>query len=289
MNSQNEQWYYKIIYFFIANQIFLKRFLVVFLILTNIFLWWTSGVKLVNYLSDTKNYEKIILSLNTPIIDWQKIRENNKQQDLQIISVDKISLGNNKYNLVAKVYNPNSRWSVANLNYAFVIDGFVLDWQDDFINTESNKYLFNFSYTSQNYPQEVTLKLGQIYWSPIDLNKRKDAVPIDQLEILNTNFTQSENQAIVDFEILNKSYFNFWQIGLQVILFQGERIVGVNYLTTSGLLSSERRKLSTAMLEKISPPSRIEIIPDIDIYNKNNYFYNNEQPVNLIKGVRTKR
>lgn len=290
MNSEtHEQWYYKIIYFFIANQIFIKRLMVMILILFNIALWWIGGVKIINYLADSKNYEQTILVLSAPVVDWQKIHEATKPQDIQILSVEKISLGNNKYNLVAKIFNPNARYSVAYLNYAFMVDGFVLDWQDSFINPESEKYLFSFSYVSENYPSEISLKLGGISWSPINNFKKETAVPMDQIEVLNTNFVQDNNQNIIDFEVINKTHFNFWQIGWQVLLFQGERLVGVNYLTSSGFLSGETRKLSVASLEKIPTPSRIEILPDIDIFDKNNYFFNNQPAVNLIKGVRIKK
>lgn len=288
-NELHQQWYYKIIYFFIANQIFIKRLMVMLLILLNIILWWNGGVKIINYLADTKNYEQTILALSTPLINWQKINETNKPQDLQILSVEKISLGDNKYNLVAKIYNPNTHYSIPYLNYAFVVDGFVLDWQDSFINTESEKYLFNFSYVSENYPSEVSLKLGTISWSPINALTSETAVPLDQIEILNTNFIQDQNQNIVDFEVINKTHFNFWQVGWQILLFQGDHLIGVNYLTSSGFLSGETRKLSAASLEKIPTPSRIEILPDIDIFDKNNYFFNDEPSVNLIKGARTKK
>ncbi|PIT90072.1 hypothetical protein COU23_00520 [Candidatus Kuenenbacteria bacterium CG10_big_fil_rev_8_21_14_0_10_36_11] len=287
MNNESQtQWYYKIVYFFIANQVLFKRLAVVLLILINIALFWFAGVRLVNYSADTKNYQQILTELTALDTSLEKYRDTHKPFDLEIISVDKISLGDNKYDLVAKLSNPNLNW-LADLQYAFIVDGLMLDWQSTFILPGESKYFFKFNYYSLNYPVSMELKLGANNWQRIkakDLSRVLQEIVIGEPESLAQN-----NYTEIKFSAENLSHFNFWQVGWQVVAYNGAYPVAINYVTIDKFLSGQKRTVSAAWNYNFGVPSKIEIIPDINIYNDKNYFKSDAPAVNLIRGARDEK
>mgnify|MGYP005640239963 CR=1 FL=1 len=282
--EQPQQWYYKVVYFFIAYQVVLGRLLVVLLILFNIIIWWIGGVKIVNYLITTDNYNKILSELTKDKINWKVYHEQHRPKQLKIISVDKIKVNNNKYDLIAKVHNPNINWLVKKINYAFMVDGYPLDWQNSFILPGRDKYLFHFSYFSHNVPRQIDLKIGQISWQKVKGVNKTNIV--DNIIIKDKTFSENKKISQVEFNALNNTPYGFWQIGWQIILYQGQRPIAINYVTSQGFLANENRQISVAWSESLPSPSKIEIIPEIDVFDESNYIIDTTSPVNLIKGAK---
>lgn len=281
MNSElQNQWYYKIAYFFIANQVLFKRLAVVLLLLIDIGFFWFSGVGLVNYFADTKNYQKILSELSKADNAIRQYRETHKPLDLEIISINKISLGNNKYDLVAKISNPNERW-VNNIEYGFVVDGLALDTWSTFVLPLQEKYLFNFNYYSLNYPNNVELKIRTNHWQKVDSENQI----LQEIIVGEQEFQSERGHSEIKFSVENLSHFNFWQVGWQVVAYGGSYPMAVNYVTADSLLSGQKREISTAWNYDFSQPTKIEIVPDINVYDSNIFFRTNDLPVNLIKGI----
>lgn len=280
-----QQWYYRIAYFLVANQVVFKRLVVVLLILLNIIIWWKGGVRVVNYLSTIEKYNKVLIQLTENEVAWQNYHLQNKPRDLEIISVDKIRVEGNKYDLVAKVRNSNSAWQIQALSYAFEVDGFITDWQTNFISPASSKYLFHFSYISPSHPDQVDLKISHISWQRVRDKNKIDI--LGQIVAENEKFKQDKNISQVQFDAFNNSYFSFWQIGWQIVLYQGKRPVAVNYVTTHNFLSGQSRQVSVAWSEALSSPAKIEIIPEINVFDDKSYMSGTDtSPVNLIKGAK---
>lgn len=288
VNENNNPWYYKIAYFFIANQVVFKRLLVVLLILLNIILWWSSGVKIVNYLANSSKYNQSLISLTENQIDWENYHLKNKPQDLEIISVNKIKIDQNKYDLLAEIYNPNTDWQIEEITYAFIVDNYILDWQTDFVLPGQNKYLFKFSYFSTNPLSEIDLKIDDINWQRV---KDKSKIELlDSILIQNENFSTTGDIAQLEFEVTNNSPYSFWQTGWQIILYQGSRPVAINYVTSNNFFSGETKNIVASWSESVTRPTKTEVLPDINIFDENNYITDLEiPPVNLIKGASDER
>lgn len=287
MNNQlYRQWYYKIAYFLVANQVVFKRLFVVLLILLNIILWWVAGVGLINYWVRGDSYNKMLTSLGQNLINWDFYHAQNRPQSLEIVLVNKIKTSLNKYDLVAKVHNPNLDWHIREVNYAFVVDGFVLDWQSVFVLPGQDKYLFHFSYFSQSNPEQVDLKIGHINWQRVREKNRLEIV--DDILVENKKLETNKNISQIKFDATNNTHFSFWQVGWQIVLYQGQRPMATNYVTTHSFVTGEKRKISATWIETLGGnySTEIEIIVDIDIFDDSNYMTETEiPPVNLIRGA----
>lgn len=289
MQTENtNQIYYKIAYFFINNQVVFKRMIVVVLILINIFLCLIAGVGLINYFTNTNRYNKDLFNLVENSINWSNYRDNQKPLALKVLEVDKIKSALDTYDLVAKIENPNIVWNCQSFKYAFVIDGFVSDWQTTFILPKQNKYLFKFSYPSQTALEQVDLKIEATNWNRIKKIDQDRIFILKDFDITDEEFNLKNSLAQIKFKANNQSSFSFWQVGWQIALYRNERLVSVNYVTIHNFMSGQERQISAAWNTSLVAPSRIEIIPDMDIFDENNYIFDIDSPVNLIRGAKTR-
>jgi len=287
-DEQNSSRYYKIVYFFVANQIVFKRLGVVLLILVNIAIWWIAGTGLVTYLASIKDYNEMLDRLVEHQIDWQVYRLQNQQEDLRTISVQAVRAGSNKYDLVASVYNPNSKWHAAEVTYAFVVDDYVLDWQTDFVLPGKEKYLFDFNYFSNSFPENVSLKIGSIKWQRV--NDPTCLNVLDSLKIENAVLSSVSGVQEVNFIVKNNGAYSFWQMGWQIVLYQGNIPIGANYVISSNLRAGEEREVSATWTENLGFSARVDVLPDVNVFDETNYITSSETPpVNLIKGAKTSR
>ncbi|MBU4481980.1 hypothetical protein L6278_01670 [Candidatus Parcubacteria bacterium] len=290
MQTENSnQIYYKIAYFFINNQVVFKRMIVFLLIFLNIILWWIAGVSMVNHLANTNVYNQDLTNLVNNTINWSTYHDQQKPLELKVLEVDKIKINSGKYDLVAKVKNLNTGWSCKSLKYAFVVDGFVTDWQEANILPQQDKYLFKFSYPSRVTPDQIDLKIKVNNWQRIKKIDQNRIFILKDFVVSDEKFNVENNLQQIKFIASNQSSFSFWQVGWQIVLYRSDRLVGANYVTTQNFMSNSTRQISVTWNESLATPSRIEIIPELDIFDENNYILGSDNPVNLIRGVQIKK
>lgn len=282
--------YYKISYFIIANQVVFKRLVVVLLILICVVVWWIGGTKLVKNISEIDEYNYMLTEMAKDHINWQEQHIKNKVKDIQIEEINKIKTEKDKYDFVAKISNPNFNWYAKNIRYAFEVDGYILDWQDTFILPGQEKYLFKFSYESKIQPQDLDLKIKDISWQRVK-NEDEDRINIlEDIIIEQEDFSAGKDFSQLEFTGINNGLYNFWQIGWQVVLYQGSRPIAAHYITTQEFLAGDEKQISAAWIENLSSPSKTEIIPDINLFDDNIYITDPDTPpVNLIKGAKDKK
>ncbi len=289
LEEQQKTWYYKISYFFIANAVVFKRLAIILLILINVGVWTWGVIEFESYLRSAFSYNKLMEDLIQTKIDWQNIQQKNKPQKITFSAVN-ILRNDDSYDFVVKAYNPNKDWKVRQVNYTFLVDNYMLEERSEFILPGQNKYLTSFSYSSKIPPQQVEFKVNNLQWQRIKNEELDKMQIIDNIIIDNKNFKSSSNLSQLSFEAFNNTHYNFWQIGWQIALYKNEKLYAYNYLTSNTFLATDKRQISATWLEDLSSPGRIEILPDVDVFDEGNYIVNTDKStINLIKGARTKR
>lgn len=286
----NNSSYYKLVYFFIANQILFKKIAVGALVVLNVIVWLVGGIKIITYLVNTHQHQVMLMELVENGINWESYHQKNSPEKLDIVSLHKINLDNNHYDLLAKVYNPNSEWSVEKVTYAFVIDGYVTDWQSDFVLPQQNKFLFKFSYPTVKAPQTLDLQIQNIKWRHIETSNKINTSDLNNILIEDKIFSEDKKIPHLSFKATNNTSFNFWKVGWQIVLYQGSQPVAISYLTSDNFFLGDQRTISTSWDQPYGQPTTIEIKPDIDIFDDNYLLSDiNTSTVNLIRGAATHR
>ncbi|MBU1148940.1 hypothetical protein KKI23_02500, partial [Patescibacteria group bacterium] len=184
-----------------------------------------------------------------------------------------------KYDLVAKVSNPNGRWIVKSFQYRFVGDNFETAWQDSFLANNEQKYLFYFGYESSSgsanlIGQEVDVEIRQIEYQRI---KDPVKVPDVHFDIVNVNYDtlyladSGETVSQVTAEITNNSVYSFWQVGFQIVMMANDQPISINYTTVDNFDTLLSKNLDVKWQARIAGVGSVEIVPDFNIIDNDNY------------------
>ncbi len=261
-----------------------KRFVtatIVILILLSAGFFFYSGYHYTYYLLEGKdNDEQLLneLSRYEPVSLEYKLK--NSARDLQFYKVETFSV-DGSYDLVAKISNPNDKY-YANYSYCFVENDIELACDEGFIFPLESKYLLALAIEREYRPQ-VQLRMKSIGWTRVNLHKYPDweSHYNDRLNFTVSDIrfkparksALSENLSldVLEFEISNDTAFGYWQVPLNIVLFSGNQIVGVNRHVLDGFISGETRSARLVWSGNITSANEVQVIPTLDIVDESIY------------------
>jgi hypothetical protein len=223
------------------------------------------------------NYNKDQSALkNWATIDYQNIRHLVNPKPLQIVETTVISSGVGKYDLVAKIVNPNSTWIASEIKYKFYIDNNIYTpVQASFILAEEEKYFMVLAYESAERVKDFTVEIEGISWknlNKIELKDVKVEISNEKLDSVTGLSHGQSNIRRLSFDVYNDSIYNLWQVGFQIVLLGSQnKIAAANYLMINNLSSFEEKKIEINLFNAPSYPREIIILPEVNIFNEDNF------------------
>ncbi|PIY78563.1 MAG: hypothetical protein COY82_01820 [Parcubacteria group bacterium CG_4_10_14_0_8_um_filter_35_7] len=261
----------KIGYWYLTHKAILNKYLVIFLIVLNIVLWGYSGYRWVMYYIETPSYEKMIAEMPKDLINWKDFHEKHQPQPLQVIETTAISLGKGKYDLVAKIENPNIHWMVEDFKYQFSLGGSLKETKESFVLPGEAKFLIDLGVRGAG---EANVIFKDIDWFRISkfeiLKKERLDFVFKNIHFVPASFEEEGKIPIskVTFDAANQSVYNFWEVGFYVILYRGTEIVGVNYITLERFFSGEKRSVEVKWYEKLPQVTKVIVEPEVNILDE---------------------
>ncbi len=194
-------------------------------------------------------------------------------RDLAIGSVLVFS-DNGNYNLAAEINNPNNNW-YAEFDYFFVIGQQTTLVRRGFIMPNEKKYLTEFLYKSSQRPSQATTQITNISWQRIRPDDADGDIKafVDEHLAIEANNIKTSNQgqmSRINFDLTNRTPYNYWEVDLYMLSKSGSRILDINKYQVQQLRSSEDREVSILWPGSL-PSSRVEIIPSVNIFDEDNY------------------
>lgn len=265
----------KFAYWFTTNKEKIKKIgLIIFGLIDLMFISYSAWGFADYYLNLNKERQ---LFQNWSFIDFSQVREQNKPLPIQVL--DTVILGGNfgKYDLVAKIKNPNDQWVIYPLSYHFLIDNNLTSAeQATFIMAGEEKYLMLLAHESPERIKNFTVQFDNIGWRRISgaNNLKNIEIKISDIDLapVTTKTSAQSNIQRVSFTAFNNSIYNIWEIGFQVVLLGSQnRPVAVDYIKVSNFPTNSSRKIE---INFISPPPNIRktiVLPEVNIFDENNF------------------
>ncbi|MCF6276883.1 MAG: hypothetical protein L3J07_03510 [Candidatus Magasanikbacteria bacterium] len=185
-----------------------------------------------------------------------------------------------KYDLTAKVANPNKMWG-AKITYKFLFSGGETDSRSVIVlpNTESPVIYFGLS--SVVFPTNVRLVVENIEWKRVGPHISTDPIGFvssrTDFFVENFNFTRGslvENAVPVnriEFDIINNSAYGFWEPLFVVELLNGDQTVGYIPLTLSQFRSGDMEHIDLRSFIQTSNVREVKLHYLLDIFEDNSY------------------
>lgn len=181
-----------------------------------------------------------------------------------------------KVDILAPVENPNERFW-AEIEYRYVIGGVEQPSLETFVLPGQTKYLAHLGAPSDG---AVELKVERRLWHRAGLfgADSLQSVYDTRLDIRAENpvFVPADPLATTpvsraDFTLANRTAFGYYDIDLLVLLYRGDAVVGVNALRADRLAAGERRAMQIFWYQALPQVTRVEVVPDINIYDAGVY------------------
>ena len=253
--------------------------LVWFLVVAAAVLWSYSLYYLTNYLlTGVRENQKYLEQLSQPV----DVVHYDYDSKLLIGQAQVIALKDGYYDLSGTLTNNNDNaWGT--FSFYFVIDGKRQEGGQGFILPNETKMVAALNQQIPGTATQATMALEGFTWHRLDAHKipnwddfkashldfavyDKIFTPADQ-----TGLTQNLEINNLSFSITNKTPFNYKQAPFLAILYNGDKIVGVNRYVGLNFVPQSQLKASLSVVGHLPPITSIDVVPDVNLFDEGNY------------------
>lgn len=261
------EWKLKLSYFYSEHHLMIKRtgiFLLFFADLVIVFLF---GSIFINYQTGILKEHALLNSLPINLISHTMVEKKLSPQPLEFGKTQKVPARGDKYDILLTVKNRNQDWAVEQIRYTFTAGGQNLEPRETFILPKSEKPLMYFGARKKG---AVSLKVLGIKWKRIrdySLISYKDSIKIDEAIYTPSSSTKLEGE--IKLTVFNDSPFDFWEVGLPIVLVDNRATpIGITYTTANQLKAQEKREISIGWHDDlIKRVRRVEVTPEVNLLN----------------------
>jgi len=256
-----------------------KKIIIAILIAINIVFWGIFIYQLVLYIIYTPNYQQTINGLTTNLIDSQSYQRLMQTNPPMVDNVYLINLGTDTqdpqkkdYTLVAEVENDNQQWIITSLVGQFDLAGQPVTVQG-FLMPQQKKYFLALRQQSTQSVLTTSFTIKNATWRRVKPAERDRLNLINQLSFENINFIPAavaNNKATppqVEFNAINHSAYGYWQVNVQVILYQGGGVVDAYVFPITNLMTGQSRTVTFNLIHNINFVSQIVVVPDVNFFD----------------------
>lgn len=226
-----------------------------------------------SYLVGIPDHNRVIQSL-TASVNYTGIHPRFAAQPLQILNTQILPSRANKYDIVAELANPNSRFLVW-FDYYFVVGGIKTPTQRGFLLPGETRLIASLGLENAlgGLP---TIVLENIKNERIDNRKVADTVSWQayRLNFQISDFVFSKSLAqeggnvdAVQFKLTNASPYNYKSVNFYIALLQNGQMVGILPLHLDSIGSLEVKDIDVRSFVQNLSISEIAIYPIINVYD----------------------
>lgn len=263
----------KINYFFLSHKGDLKKWWVIILIAVDVFIVVFVFTNIIMYSLGIAKQNRLMIAMAVSPLDYQAIRAESSPQSLEAVSTTVLLVPNGKYDLVGIIRNSNKNWKVTSVDYKFSVNGAETEVLNDSILPNSDKYLtaLGVSQSGVGGSADISLIIENLEWERIIMD---ESLLTGEFLVENVIFdsTVADDLTIywVKADLTNTGYKSYWQTKFIIVLYSGEKIVGIKYVYFDQFKAGEQRS-AYAQWELITESvSGVAILPDFDLLDEEN-------------------
>jgi hypothetical protein len=183
--------------------------------------------------------------------------------------------------LVALVTNPNDKFT-ATFQYCFKQGTQDLSCGQGYIMPGEKKYILALGQTVSD-PSSLSFTTSNMFWQRLDGHKIPDwnTYATSRLNFLvsNLNFASGAASGLsnklelntLSFTIKNQTAYSYYEAPLNILLFNGSDLVGVNRYLLENFQTGQSRDIKLSWPGNLSSVSQTQVVPDINLLDSGVY------------------
>lgn len=268
----------KVGYWYLTHKEALKKWLKIALIIVNVVLWGYGAYGLIRYyFLDAAVYNQMLSNLAKDLVSYQTYRSTHRPLSPQIVSAKVIALGEERYDIIARLQNPNPDWLIE-FDYQFVSEAVSTSVKRGFILPGEEKFLTALGVKTERVVRSPRIDLSNFTWRRIEDYALVRGERLN-FELQDVKFISAQELSLsgrvpvsrTTFTIVNKTVYNFWGVGVYVALYQGSALTALNYITLEELLSNEARPVEISWYERLANVNKVSVEPEVNILDPKSF------------------
>jgi len=263
-------------YWWVTHRLKIKAVLILVAILVIVVIYLNAGIRFYQYLAGSTEHQAMLEELTTNGVNYEVLHKSSAPVPVFIgnsFAVGDVASG---YDLVTLVENSNNRWWLKEIEYQYIGSQTTTAPQITYLLPNEKKYLFSFNTPVDLDPVSAKIFITRQLWEKVkDTNQvdtKKQWIKPD-LHAENVNYQSSDiffNEAKVTFDLVNDSSYSFWEVEVQILLWQGNRLVGINVITIDDIQATSQRTVSSIWPNALPVGLRPEIIISANSLSEDN-------------------
>lgn len=264
----------------VTHRLAFKRLLVAVLGATVLGLYGYTVAVVVGLARGQAAYREMMRSLGENLIDYPALRPLYSAQPLQISPPQVLPAGGDAVDVAVSVVNPNEKFAVPSLSLRFLNDGQVIGSVTGFLFPGERKRLFSLGVKKP--AGTVQVELAEVNWRrivPAEFNQlRADRL---QLEIIDVKHARGDQlgglaQRIAgqtSFTVVNRNtVFGYWDVGLYVLLMNGDQVAAVNFSRVRRLDTLQRQPVTVSWAQTLPLTTAVQVVPEVNLFSPETFF-----------------
>lgn len=261
------------------HKVFFYRFSVVLLIVFSIFSLAYSIVKISDYAIFGYTEDQILYQGIASTYDYTGVHPRYAPQSLQILETKVLNSGNDRYDLVAVMYNSNE-WFKVEFDYYFIISGEKTRTEHAVFMPSESRPIGILGIESEGGIGSNNFVLENVVWKRISRHEVDDIkfwmeerlqFKVEDVKFLRSGGAAKIKSHIIKFNITNDGAFSYKLPMFQVGLYQGNTLVGLMPVQLDDFYTLETKEIDLRSVVKSLVVTEIELYPIIDLFDSQVY------------------
>ncbi len=232
-------------------------------------IWAFAGWKFVDWYSSRQAEEESLKLLVSSSVNIEEYRQRNAPVPPELGVVTAVPTSDGKYDLVAQIKNPNLKWGITELPYTFKVDGQEVNGVG-FLLPLDDKYVVSLGVELSSQPRQVSLIIGDIKWQRIRDFKTFTS---PSFEVTEENFDKVSSSTGLTgrlrFNLNNTSPYNFYEVGVTVVLTTAGSIQAVGKQVITDVKSNAPRQVEFFWPGNLPSVDHMIVKPEVNVLNSN--------------------
>jgi len=251
----------------------IKAIIVILILLSAFFFIYSSYNYIVYFISGDPNSQLINDNLS---FATRQVTNNLEIGSLQAFDTDGHS------DLLVKVSNPNEKF-MATFSYCFKLAETEMNCGQSFILPNDSKYILALAQEINGSRSELSFSVSNTFWRRIDAHQIPDwgnfyNTHLD-FAVSDLNFASAANSGLSDkvnlsnlgFTIKNQTAYGYYEVPLDIFLYNGSEVVAVNRYLLTNFLAGDTRDVNISWPGSFNSVNRTEVTPDLNIMDDSVY------------------
>ena len=220
-------------YWIATHRLSIKKWTMIGLYIVIVFVYLLFFTQFGVYMFRYSDWQELIGTSVRPLYSWQQISTDTAPLEIEVGPPALFSMGDNRYDIVAEVYNPNTQWALESINYSVMAGEREIAEGVTFILPGERKFLTVLGYTSETPLTEIdSFVLSDLSWRNISrLPELSWFYPEPPQFIPRQIVTQQGKQTViparVKWSVQNQSTLNIRRVIWQISLYNNDRLAGI--------------------------------------------------------------